>query len=478
MGVREAAVALLHVRWIWRFAFGCSLVVIMLSTSSCGPSSSQISSEKPESHNVANVPIPIGDLMAEHISFQFAVYYLPKPTDAPLEELDNLLNDKFTALQRVESIEEKPKRPTISARLEADPKSNYLLPDAESLRHFGRGLTQQQTDNLQKAGKVLVLDFAHPKESVWEGLRNAVKLVHSLSQSLDGLIWDDATREVFSPIEWEQRRIEGWDVDVPNISSHTVIHSYQKTEYVRAITLGMSKFGLPDIVIDQFSFSLRRNMGHVVNLLAQALAEGATVTKLGEFDLDFKNIKNSSVREPQMSNLMSNATGVARLSLRQGIWEEGDPLNRLIEITFDRGDGPDIHAKQEDIVSRAFGSQDAITRIQHDDELNEASRKAKEKLPLLRAEFTKGFAPGEFLLVKAPFATPDEGHEWMWVEVIKWKGDNIIGLLQNDPFNVRGLHAGQTVEVSEAKVFDYIRVHADGTSEGNETAKLIEKQSE
>jgi hypothetical protein len=33
------------------------------------------------------------------------------------------------------------------------------------------------------------------------------------------------------------------------------------------------------------------------------------------------------------------------------------------------------------------------------------------------------------------------------------------------------------VEVSEANVFDYIRRYADGKMEGNETGKIIEKNS-
>ena len=231
-------------------------------------------------------------------------------------------------------------------------------------------------------------------------------------------------------------------------------------------------------VIDQFSWSLQRNMGHIVNLFGQAIAEGATVTKVGEFHLDFRSIKNATVRESQMTTLKPNGTGIAQLSLRKGTWEEGDPYHPLIEITFERGNGPDIHAKQVDIVSRAFGSEDSIARIQHDDEFEEASRKARERLPSLRVEFNKGFAPGEFLLVKAPFATPDDGHEWMWVEVNKWQGDDITGSLQNDPFDIPDLHAGQTVEVSESEVFDFLRVHADATTEGNETSNVIEKQSQ
>ncbi len=62
----------------------------------------------------------------------------------------------------------------------------------------------------------------------------------------------------------------------------------------------------------------------------------------------------------------------------------------------------------------------------------------------------------------------------MWVEVVSWQADKIKGILRNEPENVPTLRAGQTVEVSEQQVFDYIRHRADGTSEGTETGKVIE----
>ena len=156
--------------------------------------------------------------------------------------------------------------------------------------------------------------------------------------------------------------------------------------------------------------------------------------------------------------------------------EEGDPKNRLIEITFERGTGPDIHAKQEQIISQAFGWEDKVKQLKHDEELKAVSRKARARLPALRAAFKKGLAPGEFIQVKAPFDGPNGENEWMWVEVVSWEGDKITGLLKNEPFYIPTLHAGQDVRVSESTVFDYIRNHADGSSEGNETGKLIEQR--
>ena len=176
--------------------------------------------------------------MDKQISFQFGIYYLPQPTKDPLAELDALLAYTFTAIHRVDTIDQESTRPTVSARLDADPKNNYPPPDRSLLRYFGYGLTPQQVDELQKTQSVLVLDFAHPKAHVWDGLREAVKLAHSLAQSTGGLIFDGATAELFSPEEWEQRRIEGWHDLVPNVGSHTVIHAYQKGEYLREISSG------------------------------------------------------------------------------------------------------------------------------------------------------------------------------------------------------------------------------------------------
>jgi uncharacterized protein YegJ (DUF2314 family) len=345
-----------------------------------------------------------------------------------------------------------------------------------SLQYFGRGLTREQSEALQSTQQAAILNFAHDRRHVWTAMKSALELMHALAEATGGVIWDEATREVFSPEQWKSRRIDTWEGEVPPIARHTVIHAYQDNEYARAISLGMEKFGLPDAVVNSFPWSLNRNMGITLNLFAQAIAEGAQVARPGEFNLDIRSIKNAAVRDPQVESLLANATGIALLGLHQGTAEEGDPENRLIELTFERGTGPDLHARQEQILAAAFGWEDEVVRVQHNRELEQASQQARAKLPELRAEFQKGLAPGEFIQLKAPFKTPDGGREWMWVEVISWQGDKITGLLKNEPRDIPTLHGGQTVEVSEATIFDYIRKHADGSSDGNETSRLIEKR--
>jgi uncharacterized protein YegJ (DUF2314 family) len=455
-----------------------ALAAISLISLSCSNSAPKVESNSRAKASTPKAPIAAGELRDEHIKFQFAIYYLPQPNKDPLAELQTVLQDKSAKFRQVEKLDGKENSPTVAARLETNPKAEYAPPDLQSLQYFGRGLSRDQAESLQNTKSALVLNFGYSQEHVWSGLRSSAELTGALARATGGLIWDETTREVFSPDAWQERRIDSWTEEFPDVSKFTVIHAYKHDddEFVRCITLGMAKFGLPDVVIDNSSWSRNRMMGHTINLFAQAIAEGAVLRKAGEFDLNFKSIKNAAVREPQLASLKPNATAVALLSLREGTREEGDPPNRLIEITFDRGTGPDTLAKQEQVLSAALGWEDAVTQVKHDDALKAASRQARTKLPALRAASNKGLAPGEFIQVKAPFDTPAGGREWMWVEVTSWNGDKIKGLLQNEPVSIPSLHGGQIVEVSEATVFDYLHKHADGTKEGNETGKLIEKQ--
>src|SRR5512139_1235462 len=416
---------------------------------------------------------PAGSPMKDTVVFQYAVYFLPKPANDPKAVLQAVLRTRPNPPRLVEKPPRSLAKPVMTAYLEKAVAQRYAPPDLEALQYSGRGLSRQQAQALQKSGQAMIMTFAHTGEHVWSALKAATEITETLARETDGLIWDEETREIFTPDEWRKRRIQTWTGMIPDVTTHTTIHAYNDDEYVRAITLGMAKFGLPDVVIRNFSWSLNRNMGHLVNALCQSLAEGGKVAKVGEYELDFRAIRNRGLRDSYLGSLKPNAKAMARLLLMQGTPEDGDPRNRLIEIAFDRYPGADVHARQDAMISALFGWEDSIKRIKHDEALEAASRRAKSRLSALRRAFAKGLAPGEYIQVKAPFATPDDSNEWMWVEVTEWKGGQIRGLLKNEPFDIPGLHGGQVVQVQEEKVFDYIRRYPSGKEEGNETGRII-----
>jgi len=158
-----------------------------------------------------------------------------------------------------------------------------------------------------------------------------------------------------------------------------------------------------------------------------------------------------------------------------GKWEDGDPHNTLVQLTFGKYPCTDSHARQERMLSSFFGWEDHVTYIKHDDELLAASNRAKQQLPALQKAFAAGLRPGEYLEVKAPFKTDSGGTEWMWVEVTTWRENRIGGLLDNEPEKVPNLHSGQHVEVRQEEVFDYLHTFPDKPTEGNTTGAIIQQ---
>ena len=125
------------------------------------------------------------------------------------------------------------------------------------------------------------------------------------------------------------------------------------------------------------------------------------------------------------------------------------------------------------LLTNLFGFIDEIEFTSHDEEVMQASEKARERLPDLQKQFANGLEPGYSIMLKAPFAADDGGNEWMWVEVLEWTRDSIKGILQNDPFRIASLTRGTIVDIKEEDVFDYILYLPDGTAEGDETGKVI-----
>jgi uncharacterized protein YegJ (DUF2314 family) len=438
------------------------LITVLLNASSCRTRSQ-------ESHVISGSP------MSASIHFQFAVYLPPDKAKNPEKVLQELLQKNHPTLKLVAQIPEKAAEMVVGAHILKNVEKEYPPPRIEELQYFGHGLSEEQAKGLQKSKQALILDFAHPSGQVWVALRAANQLVVQLARELDGFVWDEETREVFTPDAWEDRRLTTWAGGIPTIQKQTTIHVYKKDEFVRAITLGMKKAGLPDVVVEEFGWSSENQVGNLINIFCQAMVEGAPLSVPGPFTIDLKNIKDPVVRESQLKSLKKNATGVGYLQLKTAAADEGDPNNRLVELAFDRYVGRDSQAKRESLIGCFFGVEDKTAAIHHNEELLEASRRAKSQLPELNSRFNAGLKPGELILVKAPFKTRTGGNEWMWVEISHWKSHSIRGILENDPELVPDLHAGEVVEIREEDVFDYIHKYPSGRVEGNTTGEIIQK---
>jgi hypothetical protein len=197
----------------------------------------------------------------------------------------------------------------------------------------------------------------------------------------------------------------------------------------------------------------------------------------GALNLSIADLRHAGLGKSLGEGILSGGKGKGLLRLLATPAEQGDPDNALVALGFDDYPGPDVTARQTSFVPAVFGVQpDEVVCMRHDEAVKAASERARAQLPALQKAFLGGLAPGEQLLVKAPFPTQGGNNEWMRVEVTQWKGEQIKGVLRSDPLHVPGLKADQMVDVRQSELFDYLRVFADGRREGNETSELLEAQ--
>jgi uncharacterized protein YegJ (DUF2314 family) len=434
------------------------------------PARAVVSRAEPAQPSPAAV-VPPGALFAERAEYAFIVYHLSRPARPPAALARQLLTRVGFQVAEKLPPEGAPKKPM--ALIMEPPLSEVGTPPEEELRYRGHGLSGEAGRRLQHPNSVTLMAFVAGADRL-RSYHAALGAVRELAQKTDGVVVDAATRATWSA-EAFAKLLEGWSGDVPDVRNHVTLDFYREEALGRIVSLGMEKLGLPDVAVTGVSIHESDAMSNLVNVALQTVIEGGAVGRDGKLELSLKDLRNESMKKSMVGSLKKSATGTATVQLVIARPRQGDAENRLLELAFP-GPAESLQIRQMQLLSQFFGAEDSLIHARDDDEeLLAASRRAKAKLAKLKPRFSPKPPELEHLMVKASFTTPSGGVEWMWVEVVHWRGKKIEGILQNDPYEVKDLKAGAHVEVDEDGLFDYLHQH-DGTVDGNETGKILERK--
>lgn len=416
-------------------------------------------------------PVNPGPLKDDVIAFQFAVYLLG-PAPANLEATAaKLARQHAPSVTLVKTMDPDTKGPALAFTTPAI--DTYAPPSAENLEYFARGLSPDELAKTPSATGAFVVNGVSPADQADGTHRALLALTHALAVKWKGVLWDEATREVFSTAAWAERRL-AWKEGPPDVRDHVTMHQCDDGELERIISLGMSKFGLPDVVANDVASGAGRSVANLGNLVMQTLVESPTIATAGKLQVDIEALTNSAAKADQAEHLLENAKKVATLDIAFTPLEEGDAPNRLLELVF-AGPGESAQEGQYRVTALVYGSTEKVVKVTKDDRELEAARvRALAAFLKLKRSFARR-KPGTQLQAKAPFTTDSGGVEWMWCDVTGWKGTKVQGVLANEPFEVSGLEIGAHVEFEESAVFDYILTRPDGSTEGNETGAIIDR---
>ncbi|ADO71328.1 DUF2314 domain-containing protein [Stigmatella aurantiaca] len=417
-----------------------------------------------------------GPLFAPRTSFRFALF-LPSKAGVPLPPaLPEYVRQRFPPLQLVNVASEGVALPTV--RISESPASEYPLPDGETLEMGVRRLTPHEQAQLAAAERVLLLEFTTEPPAL-EAVRQAHALALELARAHGGLVWDEVVREFFSVEAWQALRLDGWEQGEPLLENHFNSYLFSEGEGIaRILTVGMGKFGLPDLEVSQVPSALTSKVGTLLNLIAQLMLEGTPVQANGGFLVALDSLRFEPLRERLLSQVLSGAPRKTLVELSPVEPLEGSQDNRIVSLFFASHPGDTPSERPYAALAALFGAKDEIRSTDHDDELLAASRRARDELLFrIKPLFQEGMEPGTRLFVKAPFGTRAGGTEWMWILVTDWEASALAGMLDSEPEDVPGLKAGAPVEVNEDVLFDFLLVRPDGTTEGNQTERIILERS-
>jgi uncharacterized protein YegJ (DUF2314 family) len=380
------------------------------------------------------------------------VYYLPMPSTAPRPVFDAAMA-RQNHFKVVEDLTPDVAAPAVAfvGPLEPPP----WVPDAEAITFMSRGLDDTQRAAVTQSKAAVALGFVFHADNAIADLRRAHEVAGQLAAKTGGLVWIDPTRLVYGPAAWE-KRVAAAAEDPPDVSGLINMHAYQiASGGLRVVTLGMSQFGLPELVLDDVPATRSKAGESLVNAVAQRFIEGHGPRAGGRLELEVEG-------------------RTVELVLVAATPEEGDNPGRLWRIDFPGGGS--YSERFVATTTKLYGISDEVNLARNDDaELIAASKRAKDRLSDVAARFAKGLPLGEHLSVKAPVGTPPQV-EFMWIEVRRWERGTIQGVLMNQPMYPGPLKEGDEVAVAERDVYDWMINRSDGTQEGGETDEILMKR--
>ena len=315
-------------------------------------------------------------------------------------------------------------------------------------------MTDEEKDKLQNYKHVLTVLFKGSSQNLYSKQQRINEFIQDIVNGKEIVLVDYNSYEWFNPKSWMKHRVDNFKDSIKDIVHQISVHIYRDNEFCRAVTMGMDKFCLPDISINNFTCSNQNTFCNIVNSVIQTLGENPVINDDSILMIDLNEIKNSVVKNLLTSDLKKNAKGYVKLKLKSIKPEEGDNDNNQFLISFESPRYSNPQQEQEVIIANLFGASDRIVKVNHDSLLLMTSKKARQKVPEFMKLFNNGLAPGYSILVKAPFKISNGGNEWMWVEITKWESKSIIGILQNDSYEIKDLKAGSNVTVNEDDIID------------------------
>jgi uncharacterized protein YegJ (DUF2314 family) len=331
------------------------------------------------------------------------------------------------------------------------------IPSLERLQYFGRGFDQARADRLMSSKHSISIMGIGPFDSSHVLLKKITICVDDIARKYDAFVHDVADSLTFTSQSFTKSRAS--EIIQGRLSSSQFgIRAYRVENGIRSVSMGLEKFGQPNLTIENFSEHHMEYIDKLFGMVLQHVIESNNKVIPGSISLNVSDISNTTFKKRILSSILENGKGKAKLELKKAHPLEGDPLD-LLAISFKNPPGEALWNEQANLLRLVFGKDRDISSVPGSVMLDNEIIKAKAQVKDILDKGLTLEKGGSRLLIATVL---EETNEVIWVEVTEWQGLKGMGILLSNPNNVDGLSSGMKYEFNFDSIMDFKLYGSDG----------------
>lgn len=442
----------------WRIAVGFPAGLVLLLIAGCGRG---------------------GGLTFNEETLFFNAILLPAGESAPIESRDGLAAC-LTELEK--SVPEWAPAAVLARKTVLAPSANFRIkpvapedfeiPGVKYLNTFGYGFAEDDLLRCASSPRAVQLILSGPPDQIATLYPAAQAVALAAATRMNGYVYDVNAKMVFTPAAYRQVLFNPATFD---IRQHVLVQKYAyETGRFRAVTLGMAKFGCPEVEARDFSADNSLTVQYLVYaaaaaLIPQRLKQNAPPAFPGELSLPIALIKGGFIDPLSGSSAPAGSAKAVRIGLERGTQDPGDSQENIVRLV-PPGDYRGKPAEwMSGLAGELMGFQDKVDYLSSPSISEDIVQKVRQTLPGALDRYLPAKSAGARLYVKFSYRIEGKGVEYLWLEVDRWTDRTVSGVLVNEPYLAKNLRAGSPLEISRGEIVDWLLRDSSGKAEGNFT---------
>jgi hypothetical protein len=397
-----------------------------------------------------------GILNEPEVFIHYALFFGKQNLQLNSKELVKLCD--FEGVERITDINAPINK--LSVLVKQQGVDELPTPSLQALQYFGRGFDQSEANRIMGSEYSVSFIGVAPFHKDQALLKKITECVGGIANKYNAFIFDVADSFTFTSGSFEKIRLDEIKKGFYSASQFGV-RAYRVENGIRSVSMGLEKFGQPNLAIENFSEHHMGYMDKLFTMVLQHVIESPVKVTPGFISIDIKHIVNPVVRSNLGASIEPNGTGKIKLLLKKAASLDGDP-SELLAISFENSPSDSLWIEQAKLLSSVFGRDRDVSNVPDSVNLESVIASAKLRAKSILDEGHALEKDGMRLLLATAM---EDTKEVVWVEVTEWIGQKGIGILLSNPIHTKTHSSGMKYQFNYNSIMDFKLYGADGLIE-------------